>query len=57
MVNDEITIQDNTTQQVEVFMAKDNRDQGKKEQEISAILPTDEPLTGRAGLSVFAFFC
>ncbi len=56
MGNDEITIQDNTTQQVEGFMAKDNRNQGKKEQEISAILPTDEPLTGRAGLSVFAIY-
>jgi len=31
-------------------MAKDNRNQEKKEQKISAILPTNDQLTGRAGL-------
>ncbi len=41
MGNDEITIQNNTTQQEEGFMAKDNRIQGKKEQQICAILPSD----------------
>ncbi len=56
MGNFEINIQDNTTQQVESFMAKDNRIQRNKKQQISAILPTDEQLTGRAGLSVFAIY-
>ena len=37
-------------------MAKDNRIQRNKKQQISAILPTDEQLTGRAGLSVFAIY-
>ena len=46
----------NITQQVESFMAKDNRIQGKKEQQICAILPSDDQLTGRAGLSVFAMY-
>ncbi|WP_287223489.1 hypothetical protein, partial [Prosthecochloris sp.] len=32
MGNDEITIQNNTTQQVESFMAKDKTIKGKKEQ-------------------------
>ena len=56
MFNDEITIRHNTTQQVESCMAKDNRIQGKKEQQICAILPSDDQLTGRAGLSVFAMY-
>ena len=34
-------------------MAKDTRFRDKKEQKISAILPTDERLTGRAGLALF----
>jgi len=34
-------------------MAKDKRFRDKKEQKISAILPTDERLTGRAGLVLF----
>ncbi|WP_198935428.1 transposase, partial [Chlorobium sp. KB01] len=37
-------------------MAKDNRIQRNKKQEISAILPTHDQLTGRAGLSVFAIY-
>jgi len=35
-------------------MAKYNRNQEKKEQKISAILPTNDQLTSRAGLGVFA---
>ena len=34
-------------------MAKDTRFQVKKEQKISAIQPTDERMTGRAGLALF----
>ena len=34
-------------------MAKDTRFRDKKEQKISAIQPTDERLTGRAGLALF----
>ena len=34
-------------------MAKDTRFQAKKEQKISAIQPTDERMTGRAGLALF----
>jgi hypothetical protein len=49
-----ITIITNITLQVESFMQKDKRNDRKKELQISAILPTDEQLTGRAGLSVFA---
>lgn len=56
MGNGKITIAINTTQQVEGFMRKDNRIERKKEPQISAILPTDEQLTGRAGLSVFALY-
>ena len=37
-------------------MAKDNRITHKKEQKISALQPTDEQLTGRAGLSLFAVY-
>jgi len=51
--NDEITTQQNTTQEVESFMAKDARFDDKKEQKISTIQPTDERLTGRAGLALF----
>jgi len=36
MGNDEITIQNNTTQQVESFMAKDKSIQGKKEQQVGS---------------------
>lgn len=54
--NNEITIQDNTSRQVENFMVKDKTIKGKKEHQISAILPTDEQLTSRAGLSVFASY-
>jgi len=56
MGNDEITTQNNTTQQVESFMAKDKTIKGKNEQQICAILPIDDQLTGRAGLSVFAMY-
>jgi hypothetical protein len=56
MGNRKITIQDNTTRQVESFMAKDKTIQGKKEQQISAILPSNVQLPGRAGLSVFAMY-
>jgi len=38
-------------------MAKDKRVQDKKEQKISAILPTDERLTGRAGLALSLGIC
>jgi hypothetical protein len=41
---------------VESFMAKDKTIKGKKEQQICAILPSDDQLTGRAGLSVFALY-
>ena len=34
-------------------MAKDTRFRDKKEQKISAIQPTDERMTGRAGLALF----
>lgn len=34
-------------------MAKDARFDDKKEQKISTIQPTDERLTGRAGLALF----
>jgi len=51
-----ITIAINTTQQVEGSMRKDKRIERKKEPQISAILPIDEQLTGRAGLSVFALY-
>jgi hypothetical protein len=51
-----ITIITNITLQVESFMQKDKRNDRKKELQISAILPTDEQLTGRAGLSVFAIY-
>ncbi|HHE08228.1 MAG TPA: IS1380 family transposase, partial [Chlorobaculum parvum] len=37
-------------------MAKDNRNREKKEQKISAIEQTDDQLTGRAGLGVFAMY-
>ena len=37
-------------------MAKDKRNKGKKEQKISAIEQTDDHLTGRAGLGVFACY-
>ena len=37
-------------------MAKNTRFQQKKEQKISAVQPTDEQLTGRAGLSLFAVY-
>uniref|UniRef100_B3EME0 Transposase DDE domain-containing protein n=1 Tax=Chlorobium phaeobacteroides (strain BS1) TaxID=331678 RepID=B3EME0_CHLPB len=37
-------------------MAKDKTIKGKKEQQICAILPSDDQLTGRAGLSVFALY-
>jgi hypothetical protein len=56
MGNCKITIQNNTTRQVESFMAKDNRNREKKEQKISAIEQTDDQLTGRAGLGVFAMY-
>ena len=48
MGDDQITIQDHTTRQVESFMAKNTRFQQKKEPKISAIQPTDDQLTGRA---------
>ena len=44
----------NTTQQVESFMEKDIAVQDKKKQVIDAIQPTDEHLTSRAGLALFA---
>ena len=44
----------NTTQQVESFMEKDITVQDKKKQIIDAIQPTDEHLTSRAGLALFA---
>ena len=56
MGNRKITINDNTTRQVESFMAKDNRIQDKKEPQIQAIQPTDDQLTGRAGLGLFAMY-
>jgi len=56
MGNVEITIQDNTTRQVESFMTKDKRIETKKEPQICAILPTDDQLTGRAGLGLFAIY-
>jgi len=37
-------------------MAKDTRFRDKKEQKISSILPTDEHLTGRAGLALFVAY-
>jgi len=56
MVNDDIAIQNNSTRQVESFMAKDKTIKEKNEQQICVILPSDEQLTGRAGLSVFAMY-
>jgi hypothetical protein len=56
MGNRKITINNNTTRQVESFMAKDNRIQDKKEPQIQAIQPTDDQLTGRAGLGLFAMY-
>jgi hypothetical protein len=37
-------------------MNKDNSIYGKKKQRISTILPTDDQLTGRVGLSFFAIY-
>ncbi len=49
-----ITTKSNTTQQVESFMGKNITVQDKKKQVIDAIQPTDEHLTSRAGLTLFA---
>ena len=49
-----ITTKSNTTQQVESFMGKNITVQDKKKQVIDAIQPTDEHLTSRAGLALFA---
>jgi hypothetical protein len=54
MSNLEITVTINTTRQIESFMRKDKKKGHKREQQISAIEPTNDQLTGRAGLSVFA---
>lgn len=56
MGNDEITITDNPTQQVESYMSKNTRIRQNKKQHIQGILPTDDQLTGRAGLSLFAMY-
>ena len=49
-----ITTKSYTTQQVENFKEKDITVQDKKKQVIDAIQPTDEHLTSRAGLALFA---
>lgn len=54
MGNLEITIASSTTRQEESFMAKKSRNQDKKKNDISAIVPTDEKLTSRAGLGLYA---
>jgi len=56
MYNDEITLTDHTTQQVESYMSKNTRIRQNKKQHIQGILPTDDQLTGRAGLSLFAMY-
>jgi len=56
MGNDVITITDHTTQQVESYMSKNRRIRQNKKQHIQGILPTDDQLTGRAGLSLFAMY-
>ena len=56
MGNVAITIIDHTTQQVESFMTKNNRIPQKKKHNIQAIQPTNDQLTGRAGLSLFAIY-
>jgi hypothetical protein len=56
MSNDQITITKNTTRQEESFMREDRKMERKKEQQISAIEPTNDLLTGRAGLSLFACY-
>ncbi len=53
MGNDKITITDHTTQQVESYMSKNTRIRQNKKQHIQGILPTDDQLTDRAGLSLF----
>ena len=42
------------TQQVESFMGNDTRFQCKNKQNINAIESTDERITSRAGLALFA---
>ena len=44
----------NISQQVEIFTEKDITVQDKKKQKIDAIEPSDEHLTSRAGLALFA---
>ena len=56
MGNDDITITDHTTQQVESYKSKNTRIRQNKKQHIQGILPTDDQLTGRAGLSLFAMY-
>ena len=58
MGNYEITIIDHTTQQVESYMSKNKRilQNKKQHKHIQGILPTDDQLTGRAGLSLFAMY-
>ena len=51
-----ITITEHTTQQVESFMNKNKRIRENKKQHIQGIVLTDDQLTGRAGLSVFALY-
>ena len=54
VVNTKTFTKSNTTQQVENFMEKNITVQDKKKQIIDAIQPTDEHLTSRAGLALFA---
>ena len=56
MGNVAITITDDTTQQVESYMSKNKRFPQNKKQHIQSILATDDQLTGRAGLSLFAMY-
>lgn len=56
MGNVAITSTENTTRQVESFMNKNTRIRQNKKQHIQEILPTDDQLTGRAGLSLFALY-
>jgi len=56
MGNVAITSTEHKTQQVERFMSKNTRIRQNKKQQIQGILPTDDKLTGRAGLSLFALY-
>ena len=54
MCNDISTMKVKFSQQVESFMGNDTRFQCKNKQNINAIESTDERITSRTGLALFA---